>query len=114
MSDCLFCKIITGAIPATKVYEDEHAFAFRDIHPQAPTHVLVVPKRHVSGWAALGAADGELLGHLAAAVNQVAAQEGRMEGGFRVVCNNGPDAGQTVDHMHWHVLGGRSLQWPPG
>ena len=114
MADCLFCRIIRGEIPATKVYEDDHAFAFRDIHPQAPTHVLVIPKRHIPAFTALGPEDGATLGQLAAAVNAVARQEGVDGSGFRVVCNNGVHAGQTVDHLHWHVLGGRDLGWPPG
>lgn len=114
MSDCLFCRIAAGQIPATKVYEDAHTVAFRDLHPQAPTHVLVIPRRHIPAWSALAGSDGETLAQLAATVNQVAAQEGIADSGFRVVCNNGVHAGQTVDHMHWHVLGGRDLGWPPG
>jgi histidine triad (HIT) family protein len=114
MADCLFCKIVAGEIPAKRVHEDAHTIAFEDINPQAPTHVLVIPRRHIPAFSALTAADGETLGHLATAVNQVAAQQGILEGGFRVVCNNGRAAGQTVDHMHWHVLGGRDLTWPPG
>lgn len=114
MENCLFCKIADGSIPATKIFENDHAVAFRDINPQAPTHVLVVPRKHIPSFNALTPADGEVLGHLAAAVNAVAAQEGIVPGGYRVVCNNGRDAGQTVDHLHWHVLGGRSLDWPPG
>jgi histidine triad (HIT) family protein len=114
MSDCLFCKIVEGQIPATKVREDEHTVAFRDINPQAPTHVLVIPKRHIPAFAALTPEDGPTLAAIATAVNAVAAQEGVAGSGFRVVCNNGQHAGQTVDHMHWHVLGGRDLHWPPG
>jgi histidine triad (HIT) family protein len=114
MADCLFCRISRGEIPAQLVYQDDHAVAFRDINPQAPTHVLVIPRRHIPAWAALTPEDGATLGQLAAAVNQVAKLEGIMEDGFRVVCNNGQHAGQTVDHLHWHVLGGRDLTWPPG
>lgn len=114
MSDCLFCKIVAGQIPAKKVHEDAHTLAFHDIDPKAPTHVLVIPKRHIPAFSALTVADGETLGHLAAAVNAVAREQGVAEGGYRVVCNNGADAGQTVDHLHWHVLGGRGLAWPPG
>lgn len=113
MTDCLFCKIVNGEIPATKVLETEHALAFRDIHPQAPTHVLVIPKRHIPNFQALTAEDGAVLGHVAAAINAVAAQEGLGQG-YRVIANVGPDAGQTVDHLHMHVLGGRALGWPPG
>ena len=114
MSDCIFCRIVAGQIPARKVHEDDHTVAFHDLDPKAPTHVLVIPKRHIPAFAALGAADGETLGAMAAAVNAVAKAEGLEESGFRVVCNNGRDAGQTVDHQHWHVLGGRGLAWPPG
>jgi histidine triad (HIT) family protein len=114
MSDCLFCKIVAGQIPATIVREDEHTVAFRDINPQAPTHVLVIPRRHVPSFAALTPEDGPLLAQVANAANAVARQEGVVESGFRVVCNHGAHAGQSVDHMHWHVLGGRALDWPPG
>lgn len=111
---CLFCRIVAGEIPAQKVHEDDHTLAFRDLNAQAPTHVLVIPKRHIAGWSQLAAEDAPLLGHLAAAVNTVAKTENVFESGFRVVCNNGDDAGQSVSHMHWHVLGGRGLAWPPG
>ena len=114
MSDCLFCRIIAGEIPAKKIHENDHTVAFHDIAPTAPTHVLVVPKRHIPAFSALGAADGETLGALAVAVNAVAQAQGLGASGFRVVCNNGRDAGQSVDHLHWHVLGGRALAWPPG
>jgi histidine triad (HIT) family protein len=113
MADCLFCKIIAGEIPSKKVYEDAHTFAFEDINPQAPTHVLVIPKRHIPAFSALTAADGETLGQLAVAINQVATDRGLTDG-FRVVNNNGRAAGQTVDHLHWHLLGGRDFGWPPG
>ena len=114
MTDCLFCQIAAGQIPARKVHEDAHTFAFHDIDPKAPAHALVIPKRHIPAFSALTAADGETLGHLATAVNAVAGALGVADSGFRVVCNNGPDAGQSVDHLHWHVLGGRGLGWPPG
>ncbi|MEB3221827.1 MAG: histidine triad nucleotide-binding protein [Candidatus Sericytochromatia bacterium] len=114
MSHCLFCRLVAGEIPARKVHEDADTIAFHDLHPQAPTHVLVIPKRHVACFADLTAEDGPLLGAMAAAVNAAARQAGLEESGFRVVCNNGRDAGQSVDHLHWHVLGGRGLAWPPG
>ena len=114
MTDCIFCKIAQGLIPAKIVHQDAHALAFRDLDPKAPTHVLVIPRRHIPSFGHLGTADGETLGHLAAAVNAVAALDGLTQSGYRVVCNNGPDAGQSVDHLHWHVLGGRGLGWPPG
>lgn len=113
MADCLFCKIVAGEIPAKKVHEDAHTIAFEDINPQAPTHVLVIPKRHIPAWSALTVADGETLGHIAETINAVAKARGLTEG-FRVVNNNGRHAGQTVDHLHMHLLGGRDLSWPPG
>ena len=113
MTDCLFCRIIAGEIPAKKVFEDEHTFAFEDINPQAPTHVLVVPKQHLRGLKESSAEDAEIIGrcHLTAA--QLARQRG-IEGGYRTVLNVGPGAGQSVFHLHVHLLGGRSLSWPPG
>jgi len=113
MTDCLFCRIIAGEIPAKKVFEDQHTFAFEDIHPQAPTHVLVVPKRHIHGLKEASAEDAEIVGrcHLAAA--EVARQRG-IEDGYRTVLNVGPGAGQSVFHLHVHLLGGRNLGWPPG
>jgi histidine triad (HIT) family protein len=114
MADCLFCKIASGEIPAKKVHDDAHTVAFEDINPQAPTHVLVIPRRHIPAFSALSAADGETLGHLAATINAIAEARGLTPDGFRVVCNNGRAAGQTVDHLHWHLLGGREFGWPPG
>jgi histidine triad (HIT) family protein len=115
MSDanCLFCRIIRAEIPAKNVYEDEHVFAFEDINPQAPTHVLIVPKRHFSGLKEAEPGDAEMIGlcHLAAA--QIARQRG-IEQGYRTVLNVGPGAGQSVFHLHVHLLGGRPLTWPPG
>jgi len=113
MSDCLFCRIVSGEIPCKKVYEDEHTLAFDDINPQAPTHVLVVPKKHVRGLKEALPEDIELIGrcHLAAA--EIARQRG-VEDGYRTVLNVGPKAGQSVFHLHVHLLGGRSLHWPPG
>ena len=114
MAECLFCAIVAGEIPATKVLETDLILAFRDINPQAPTHVLVVPKAHYPDVAALAAADAALLGEVIDAARQVAADEGVAEAGYRVVFNTGVQAGQTVPHVHGHVLGGRSLDWPPG
>ena len=114
MAECLFCAIVAGEIPATKVLETDLILAFRDINPQAPTHVLVVPKAHYPDVAALAAADAALLGEVIDAARQVAADEGVAEAGYRVVFNTGAEAGQTVPHVHAHVLGGRSLGWPPG
>lgn len=114
MAECLFCAIVAGEIPATTVLETDRVLAFRDINPQAPTHVLVIPKTHYPDVAALAAADAALLGEVIGAVQQVAAAEAVSETGYRVVFNTGAEAGQTVPHVHAHLLGGRSLTWPPG
>ena len=113
MSDCLFCRIIAGEIPSKKVYEDEHTYAFEDIDPKAPTHVLIIPKKHVVGLKEASATDAELIGrcHLVAA--DIARQRG-IEKGYRTVLNVGPESGQSVFHLHVHLLGGRKLTWPPG
>ena len=113
MDDCLFCKIASGDIPAALVHNGPDAIAFRDINPQAPTHILVVPRRHVASLHD-AAGDPALLGALLATAREVAADAGLGEGGYRVVVNTGPDAGQSVAHLHLHVLGGRALGWPPG
>ena len=112
-SSCLFCRILRGEIPAKKVYENDHVFAFEDINPQAPTHVLVIPKKHFAGLKEAEADEAEIIGrcHLAAA--EIARQR-NIEQGYRTVLNVGPGAGQSVFHLHVHLLGGRSLAWPPG
>ncbi|MCO5992458.1 histidine triad nucleotide-binding protein [Actinoallomurus rhizosphaericola] len=112
--DCLFCKIVSGEVPADVVRETDRTIAFRDINPQAPTHVLVIPRDHHPTAAALAARDGDLLAEIVREARQVAAAEGIEETGYRVVFNTGPGAGQTVFHVHAHVLGGRGLGWPPG
>lgn len=112
-ADCLFCKIVAGTIPATRIYEDESCLAFPDVHPQAPVHVLVIPKEHIKSLAEVGAEHIALLGQLMAAAAEVARTEG-LEKGYRVVVNTGSDGGQTVGHLHLHVLGGRHMGWPPG
>jgi histidine triad (HIT) family protein len=112
-TDCLFCKIVAGEIPATVVHETPTTLAFRDINPQAPTHVVVVPRAHHADAAALATADPALAGELLRAATAVAEQEG-VESGYRLVFNTGAGAGQTVLHAHCHVLGGRVLTWPPG
>ena len=109
----LFQKIADGEIPADIVYEDDRCFAFRDINPQAPTHLLVVPRKPISSLDHLTADDEALVGHLFVIAQKIAAQEG-LSGGYRTVFNCGQDAGQSVDHLHLHVLGGRPLTWPPG
>ncbi len=113
MSDCLFCKIIAGAIPSKKIFEDERAFAFDDINPQAPTHVLIVPKKHLRGLKEAAADDADLLGYCQLVAAEIARQRG-IEEGYRTVFNVGPRAGQSVFHLHLHLLGGRDLRWPPG
>jgi histidine triad (HIT) family protein len=114
VAECLFCAIVAGEIPATTVLETDRILAFRDINPQAPTHVLVIPKAHYPDVSALAAADGGLLGEVITGAHHVAETEGVSEDGYRVVFNTGADAGQTVPHVHGHLLGGQSLTWPPG
>ena len=111
--DCIFCKIISGDIPAKLVYEDDDLLAFNDINPQAPTHILVIPRKHIKGPAALTEADQELTGKLVGLGISLAA-DAQLDNGFRLVMNNGEQAGQTVFHLHLHVLGGRPMAWPPG
>jgi len=113
MTDCLFCRIIKGEIPAKKVYEDEHTLAFEDINPQGPTHVLIVPKKHVPGLKEAQAQDAELVGRLHLAAAEIGRQRG-IEDGYRTVLNVGPKSGQSVFHMHVHLIGGREMRWPPG
>ena len=110
---CLFCKIVDGSIPSTAVYEDELCYAFADLHPQAPVHVLMAPREHIASLDDTDKSDGKLLGHLLWAATEIAREKG-LAAGYRVVINTGPDGGQTVDHLHIHLLGGRSLAWPPG
>jgi histidine triad (HIT) family protein len=112
-ADCLFCRIAAGEIPATRVHEDDLVVAIRDLHPQAPTHVLVLPREHVASAADLTEASGPLLGRLFAVAADIARREG-LDGGWRLVANVGPDGGQTVPHLHLHLLGGRRMGWPPG
>lgn len=112
--DCIFCKIVEGEIPAKKVYENEHVVAFEDISPQAPVHVLVIPKKHISSLLELQPEDEQLAAELLFSLKRVAKQLELDEKGFRVVNNIGEDGGQTVYHIHFHLLGGRSLTWPPG
>ncbi len=105
---CLFCKIVAGEIPSNKVYEDETVLAFRDIAPQAPTHILVIPKTHIGSVAEITAEHSELIAHIFAVIPQIARAEG-LNNGYRVVSNCGADAGQTVPHLHFHILGGKAL-----
>ncbi len=112
-STCLFCKIVSGAIPAQRLHEDEHTLAFADINPQAPVHVLVIPKRHIASTAHALPEDAALHGQLLAAAGEIARAQ-NLDNGYRLVINTGSDGGQTVDHLHVHLLGGRHMAWPPG
>lgn len=114
MTDCLFCKIVAGDVPADIVYQDDDVVAFRDVNPQAPVHVLIVPRKHLSGYGNIADEDVPLLGKVARAAGRVAEQEGVATSGFRSVVNTGPAAQQSVRHLHLHVLGGRQMTWPPG
>lgn len=114
MSDCIFCKIVAGEIPSKKVYEDDLVYAFLDINPQAPTHFLVVPKKHISGVNDLTTEDEAIVGHAYGVIRQLTKELGISENGYRVVVNSGKDGQQSVPHLHFHVLGGRLLAWPPG
>jgi histidine triad (HIT) family protein len=113
MDDCLFCKIRDGVIPAKQVYQDERAVAFRDVNPQAPTHILVIPRKHIASLNELTEEDTALVGHLHMVAAKLARDEG-LTNGYRTIFNTGPDAGQTVFHLHLHLVGGRALEWPPG
>lgn len=113
-SDCLFCKITEKKIPSKIVYEDEKTVAFEDIHPQAPVHLLLIPRKHISGLLDLSPEDREEISHLFLTLPRLAREKGIAEQGFRTVVNSGRDAGQTVFHLHIHLLGGRTLHWPPG
>jgi len=114
MAECLFCRIARGEIPARIVFQDDRAVAFEDINPRAPTHLLIVPRKHIAGLDQAAAEDDALLGYLQRVAAQLAEQRGVHRSGYRTVLNVGPDAGQSVFHLHLHVLGGRGLAWPPG
>ena len=109
MENCLFCKIIRGEIPSAKVYEDEYCYAFRDINPQMPVHILVVPKKHIENISGISEADIEIAGRIQLAIAEIAEQEGLKERGFRVISNCGKDAAQSVFHLHYHILGGAEM-----
>jgi histidine triad (HIT) family protein len=110
---CLFCKIVAGSIPSTPIYQDEFSYAFADLHPQAPVHVLIIPREHISSMMDVGESKRDLIGHLHWAAAEIARNKG-IGNGYRIVVNTGEDGGQTVNHLHLHLLGGRSLAWPPG
>jgi histidine triad (HIT) family protein len=113
-TDCLFCRIVAGTLPSTKVHEDDLVVAFRDIAPRAPTHILVIPRDHIASAADLTEEHGRLLGRLFATAAELARSEGIADHGYRLVSNVGRWGGQTVDHLHFHLLGGRPFEWPPG
>jgi len=113
MNDCIFCKIIARTIPATFVHQDDEVVAIDDVNPQAPSHVLVIPRRHIPALVDLQPEDASLVGRIVEIANRIA-RERNLEKGFRMVVNNGPGAGQTVYHLHFHLLGGRPMRWPPG
>ena len=112
-SECVFCRIVAGTIPAKRVYEDDVCLGFADIHPAAPTHLLLISKQHIKSLAEVGAEHASMLGHMVAKAAEMAQTAG-LGRGFRLVINTGDDGGQTVDHLHMHVLGGRHMSWPPG
>jgi len=114
MSDCIFCKIAESKVPSKIVYEDEGVVAFEDINPQAPIHVIVIPRKHIPTTLDIDAADNAIIGHLFQVANKIAGEKGIAERGFRLVMNTNSDAGQSVYHIHLHVLGGRHMHWPPG
>ncbi len=114
MSDCIFCKIVEKKIPAKIIYEDEYALAFEDINPQAPVHTLIIPKKHIPTLLDIKEEDNNLVGHLLKVANKIANDKGIAERGFRIVTNCNPESGQTVYHIHLHILGGRQMHWPPG
>ncbi len=113
MSDCLFCNMVEGTVKARKVYEDEKVFAFEDIKPQAPTHVLIIPKKHIVGLKEAQPEDAEIIGYMHLVAAQIARERG-IEDGYRTVFNVGPNSGQSVFHIHLHLIGGRRMTWPPG
>ena len=113
MSNCIFCKIVNKEIPSDIIYEDDTILAFKDLSPQAPVHILFIPKNHIENIDSLTESDNELIGHIFSTIGLLSNELG-LEEGYRVVVNNGSRGGQTVGHLHFHVLGGRSLQWPPG
>jgi len=114
VSDCIFCKIINKDIPTNIIYEDDKVVAFNDINPQAPLHVLIIPKEHISSISNINEENSNLIGHIHLVANIIAKREGLQERGFRIVNNCGVEGGQTVPHLHFHILGGRQMKWPPG
>ena len=113
MAECLFCRIVQGDVPSEKVYEDDEVYAFKDRNPQAPTHVLIIPKKHIRGLPDVKIEDSQVIGHCYSVAVGIA-REHNIQDSYRIVCNTGPHAGQSVFHLHFHLLGGRDLKWPPG
>ena len=114
MEDCIFCKIVNGDIPSKKIYEDDKVLGFYDINPEAPVHFLVIPKEHITSVNGLNEENEKIIGHIFLVINRLVKDLGISESGYRIVNNTGVHGGQTVNHIHFHVLGGKSLQWPPG
>lgn len=114
MEDCIFCKIVKGEIPSEKVYEDDLVLAFNDLTPQAPIHTLVIPKEHIASANDIDDKNSKVIGHIYEVISKLAKEQGFDKDGYRIVNNCGSDGGQTVDHIHFHILAGRGLQWPPG
>jgi len=114
MNDCIFCKIVNGEIPSKKIYEDDKVYAFYDINPEAPTHFLVIPKEHIQSVNYLNEDNIDVISHIFKVINKLVSELGIDKKGYRIVNNCGEDGGQTVGHIHFHILGGRNLQWPPG
>ena len=113
-NECLFCKIVLGDVPADIVHEDDQVLALRDINPRAPIHILIIPKQHLESLASVADENRDLMGHMMLTTKKIARDEGLSQSGYRTVLNIGADGGQTVDHLHLHLLGGRALRWPPG
>lgn len=114
MESCIFCKIIKGEIPSQKVYEDDEVFAFKDINPEAPFHILIIPKCHIRNINEINHENSHIIAHIFEVINKITVEQGIDKNGYRVVSNCGEHGGQTVDHLHFHLLGGRNLAWPPG
>lgn len=114
MSQCIFCKIVAEEIPSDKVYEDEQVLAFKDIDAQAPVHILVIPKKHIGSVLEVKPEDAQLIMHIMEVIQKIAVENGLDQEGFRITVNTGRDGGQTVPHLHFHILGGRAMAWPPG
>lgn len=114
MDDCIFCKIVSGAIPSQRVFEDDQVLALRDINPQAPVHILLMPKKHIASLVDMSDSEAPLLGRIIVVATRLARKEGLGERGFRLLTNAGPEGGQAVPHLHFHLLGGRQMTWPPG